>query len=207
MTMTNHFKAVGFDLGGVVIGNAVPKVYDYIQTGLHVSYTELKNALNDLEPLLQKNEISEEEFWAKLNHKLGVSADVKVEPSYWTEHYIKDSPIRSKVLELVDVLKAKGYKTGLLSNIDERHLKLNEQRHIFNHFDVALFSSKINAIKPEPRAYTTLLDALSVKASELIFIDDLIANVIGAQQIGIYGIKFVGYSVLIKELKSVGIEL
>ena len=67
--------------------------------------------------------------------------------------------------------------------LEERDIWLN----IFNH---RIFSGQVKLNKPEPAIYKLLLDTLSTEADpcrqeEVVFLDDLEHNVIGARDMGI----------------------
>ncbi len=208
LMMKNEFKAIGFDLNGVVVGNAIPHMLDYVKTKLDVPAVKLKDCFTKYSPALDRGDITDREFWEMVNRDLGIKADIELEEEYRIGHYLKDAPLRKRVLELADRLRAAGYKVGLLSNIEAEELALNRTRHIFEHFDAVVFSNEIAAVKPDVAAYEELIKRLGLqKPEELIFIDDLIENVVGAQKLGIYGIKFAGYSVLKQELEELGIRI
>lgn len=200
------FKAVGFDLGGVLIQNSVQLFYHRTMGRLGVSMEQLEPVFEEAVKPLERGEINEEMFWHKIAS--GVNEDYRPEMlALWSEGFEKETPAIPHMLELVDKVKAAGYKVGLLSNTTAPHVEINRRRGIFEHFDVALMSDEIGARKPEPAAYKKLAEALAVDPSELIFIDDLTENVAGAEALGITAIKFAGYHVLVDELKALGIKI
>ena len=46
-------------------------------------------------------------------------------------------------------------------------------------------------MKPDARAYQAVLDALKLPAEQTIFVDDMPDNVVGAQALGIHGLRYV----------------
>jgi putative hydrolase of the HAD superfamily len=70
----------------------------------------------------------------------------------------------------------------------EMHLELKELHDFFQCFDGQVYSYQVNAIKPQPQIYQTLLTNYKLQANESVFIDDLEMNVVAAQQLGIDGI-------------------
>ena len=61
---------------------------------------------------------------------------------------------------------------------------------LFLQFDVQVFESAIEKIsKPDPKAYTTVLERLNVEATDAVFLDDIGRNCKAASQLGIRAIK------------------
>ncbi|HSH31130.1 MAG TPA: HAD family phosphatase [Candidatus Saccharimonadales bacterium] len=201
------YKAIGFDLGGVIIEYAIPRWMEFASERLGVKQAALELAYARLRPLVDTGEISNHQFWARLVKDCGSQVDPAGTEHLWNDNYIAENPFITGMLDLVDRLKTGGYRVGLLSNIDFDHGSINKTRGITEHFDVALFSNEIKARKPEPAAFARLAEALRVQMDELIFIDDLPENAAGARAAGAYGILFEGYQALVDELKLVGVRV
>jgi len=60
-------------------------------------------------------------------------------------------------------------------------------------------------IKPDPLIYKLLLDRNGLKAEECVFIDDKEINVLAAQKLNIFGIRFDNANQLELELTKLGI--
>src|SRR5262249_48320635 len=58
------------------------------------------------------------------------------------------------------------------------------------YFEVVIVSSEQLVAKPEPKIFRILLDRLSVKACNAVMIDDNLANVTGAIDVGMTGLLF-----------------
>jgi len=200
------YKAIGFDMGGVIIAFSIPHQIDVISHELRVPYDQVEAAYRELRPKLDVAAMTNQEFWAELLRRVGSQADAASTEHIWSDNYVRDNPFIDGMLALVARLKANGYKVGLLSNIDQEHADLNRDRHIYDRFDVALLSDELHARKPDGEAFQDLAAALEVQPAELVFIDDLAENVAGAEQFGATGILFRGYSDLIRQLDSLGIN-
>lgn len=201
------FKSVSFDLGGVVVESAVPKFLAYAEKTLGVNHDSFYKSFDAHRDGLEAGTITPERFWQQLCKDLGLEYHADPDLHLWTTHFIEDSPIRTEVLNLADRLRANGYKVGMLSNTTVQHVALNSTRHIFGHFEPALMSNEIHAIKPDAEAYLILTKELGLEPNEIIFVDDLEENVAGANAVGMHGIKYAGYAPLVKELRSLGIKI
>lgn len=99
-------------------------------------------------------------------------------------------PVYDGMETLLKKVKNAGYKIYILSNINA-HFKDNADKvEILKMFDGTVFSSEIKFIKPEREIYEYLLKKYSLDASECIFIDDRLINVMGAESSGIKGYHF-----------------
>ena len=87
---------------------------------------------------------------------------------------------------LFEAIGKTGLKRGILSNMPHEFLALARKRFpLVAMADVGIYSCNLQAIKPEPAIYTELIAALGSKADELVFFDDIQANVDGARVHGI----------------------
>lgn len=87
-------------------------------------------------------------------------------------------------------LHADGYPVALLSN-DSIELTDKLQRlNIAQLFDPLVISAQIGVMKPDRRAYETVLELAQCPPQSAIFIDDMPQNVAGAEAVGIHGILY-----------------
>lgn len=108
-------------------------------------------------------------------------------------HAVDSAKLRDYSIPFIDELKKSGYKTYILSNFGQEKKESLEQKGVFRflkHTDGYLFSYELHKIKPAPEIYEELLKKYNLNASECVFIDDVIENVNGAQNVGIIGIQF-----------------
>lgn len=111
--------------------------------------------------------------------------------------------------DLLDHLKGKGYRLGVISNNDGRAEEKCDEVRIREYFDVILDSTKVDMIKPDSRIFTHALDTLNISSGEAIHIGDMYgADVLGGINAGLdviwlnhRNIKDFSYS-LIKEASS-----
>jgi HAD superfamily hydrolase (TIGR01509 family) len=81
------------------------------------------------------------------------------------------------------------FLTGILSNSADGARREEQARYSLEELvDVLVYSDEIGLAKPDPRAYLALSAALGVAPDELVFVDDLPANVAAACQLGISGV-------------------
>ncbi len=69
----------------------------------------------------------------------------------------------------------------------------------------AFFSHQFGTKKPDPLAYTRLLEHLGRAACETLFIDDKLSNVEGARIAGLTGLHFTSQELFLAEAETLGI--
>jgi putative hydrolase of the HAD superfamily len=88
-------------------------------------------------------------------------------------------------------LRAAGKRVALLSNMPlEIGLELKSRPDRVGHFDHVTLSYELKAAKPEPAIYEECLEGIGTAADKTIFFDDRIANVQGAEMLGMHAIEF-----------------
>jgi len=106
---------------------------------------------------------------------------------------------------IIEKLKQKGYKMGLLSIHAKEWIDYCEQKFDYHKlFDTTVYSFDIGISKPDNRAYLHILEKLNVKPQEAVFIDDSTVNVAAAGKLGMKAIVFKTPAKLEKDLKLIG---
>ena len=153
----------------------------------------------DSDPLWQDmlaDKVSEREYWRIRTREVGqlVGKD-------WQEMYEfvqaargaePDKVIRPEAIDAINAARAAGCKLAILSNeLDLFYGKAFRQKLGFmQYFDVISDATYTNILKPDPRAYQSCLDALGLKASQCVFVDDQLRNITGAQAMGLNTVHF-----------------
>ena len=109
------------------------------------------------------------------------------------------------MVQLVDEIRAAGYKTGLLSNTTLEGGADMRRQGLDQHFDVFHISAETKLMKPQPAAFKHFADDLGVELAELIFIDDAEKSLSTAAECGFTPIFFKGRAELREQLQEIGI--
>jgi 2-haloacid dehalogenase len=92
---------------------------------------------------------------------------------------------------LVLNLKERGYRVLALSNWSSETFPVAQSRYpILDEFEGIVVSGREGMIKPDPAIYQLLCARYGVIPDRVVFIDDNLRNVEGAQAIGMQGIHF-----------------
>jgi putative hydrolase of the HAD superfamily len=93
------------------------------------------------------------------------------------------------LLDFVQEYRAQ-YPAYLLTNATTRLAVDLAQLGIANSFDGVFNSAVIGHAKPSPQIYLAVLDSLGVKAFDVVYVDDTLANVQTAAMLGMVSIHF-----------------
>lgn len=103
----------------------------------------------------------------------------------------------------IEQLRASGKPVGLLSNMPrELGEALKAQTDRLGRFDHVVLSYEVNSVKPEPAIYEAALDGVGTEPGKTLFLDDRIANVQGAELLGIRAIQFTNRDEIMLRLRA-----
>jgi glucose-1-phosphatase len=111
-------------------------------------------------------------------------------------------PERPEMLDLLEQLSSK-IPIAAFTNTIELHwnLLMNPKNYRFPTFFRKIFASHVlGDAKPRTDAFAKVLDTLGLNPNQVVFIDDSVINVSGANQLGMRGIVFEQASKLRKDL-------
>ncbi len=145
-------------------------------------------------------EVPEEVEYEPLVRTMLAESGVDVDDDALREYLIAEhdawAPARrpaSTSAALLDSLRGRGLKTGLVSNaMDPRWILLRdlEEQELAERFDVVVFSSEVGVRKPRPEIFLRALSQLGVDAERALFVGDrLKADVRGARNVGMQTVQ------------------
>ena len=146
--------------------------------------------------LIRNEEIAEQRILPRLPERLHDAARGLIEK--WDDPIV---PVEG-MLELLQALKAKGYRLYLLSNATTR------QPIYWARVEASkLISAEVKLLKPDPQIYRTFLRKFALRPEECVFIDDTPINVEGALYENMAGIVFnMDVPALAESLRTLGVE-
>ena len=108
--------------------------------------------------------------------------------------------------EIIEELKNKGYKMGLLSVHAKEWVEYLEKKFDYHKlFHSTMYSFDIGILKPDKRSYLLIMEKLKSKPEECLFIDDSEKNIIAAEELGINVVHFKNPEQLKKELEKLNL--
>lgn len=191
--------ALIFDFGGVLM-----RTIDYTprhrwdgQLGLPPGSVERVAHGSESWRLAQTGVLSPEAYWSDVGQQLGLTAE---QTRQLAVDFFSGDQLDEELVAYVQQLRATGHRVALLSNDSPALLDKLRGLQIADLFDPLVISAVIGVMKPDARAYQTVLDRLEFAPAQAIFIDDLPRNVAGAQAVGITGLHYTTLDQLRRDL-------
>ena len=134
--------------------------------------------------------MSVDEYWTKVAHDTGAEftpeqiAELnRADARHWTH-------LDPAMLAWIEELRRAGKRIAMLSNMPTGIAPVIRELPFTASFEALIFSCDLGVVKPHPDIYLAALRAVDTKAERTLFLDDKLANVQGAQALGIHGITF-----------------
>jgi HAD superfamily hydrolase (TIGR01509 family) len=200
----SRIKAVIFDIGRVLIRVDLSRAMAGLSEAIPLTPDELWKALQNDPHWMdwQEGRISPRDWHLHIIKRLGGALSFEEFSAAWNRA-LDPEPMQSE--EFLSGL-AKKYKMAVLSNTDPIHMSHEEQRYpFFRYFPVRIYSYRVGASKPSPLIYREALRSCKVKAPEAVFIDDVVAYVEAARQLGMQGVVYTAPEQLVAELAALGV--
>lgn len=198
------YRAIGFDYGGVIKGGPDPKFLREACELLGITPEQYVATYYKYNKSLNRGEITWSQLWQRFVTDLGQPDKLEQVKGLFAAAAHKE--LNPRMLELVDKLRASGFKVGLLSNNPREASEEMHREGLDEHFDVVHISAETGYVKPEPEAFIHFAESLGVAVSELIMIDDSRKSLSTAGEVGFTPITFTGYEDLIRELQNLGVS-
>jgi putative hydrolase of the HAD superfamily len=145
---------------------------------------------------MQRGEISEREYWLTRSREVG-----RLVGENWRdmETFVKrargadpEAVIRPEADRAIRIVAGAGFKLAILSNeLDLFYgAEFRARVPLLTRFQAIIDATHTKILKPDPRAYRTVLEALSLDAASCVFVDDQQRNIDGAIACGLQAVLF-----------------
>lgn len=200
--MANWFL---FDLGNTLIKLAYERVLENICRDASITRDELVELLErpggyrDLE----RGGVGFGEFYDFLCINAGYRGSLRGLRDIWSDFFDGPIPGAEGLLETV----REKYRVAFLSNSNEVHAEVIPRQFgaMFKKEDRFIFSYRFHVAKPDPEIFRRALEIIGALPQHVVFIDDLIENVMAAQSVGLRAFQFVDTESLTSELVREGL--
>ena len=182
-------RAVVFDIGGVLEFTDPGYLVRIWEPRLGLRPGELGSRLAEVAAAGAVGTISEQQAGQRIAEILGLD-DRQLQAflaDLWAEYL---GTLNTELAAYFASLRPR-YRTGIISNsfVGARHRE--QQRYGFGDLtDLIVYSHEAGMSKPDPRIYQLACDGLGVPAADMVFLDDVLANVTAARQAGMHGVLF-----------------
>jgi putative hydrolase of the HAD superfamily len=205
-------RAVVSDFGGVLTSPLLG-AFERLRDGIDVrpeAYAEaMAHSLrhDGVHPLfaLERGEITEREFLARVERGLAETAGIRVSLDNLGAHLMDAMAPNRELFDHYRALRRdRGMRLALCTNnVREWEPMWRTKLPIDELFEVVVDSAFVGSRKPEPEIYAITLERLGLPAGACVFVDDLEHNVEAARAAGMHGIVFRDTRQAITELTSV----
>ncbi|KAA0912617.1 HAD-IA family hydrolase [Aquicoccus porphyridii] len=201
MTDTPTDRALILDFGGV-ISRTLFETHDLTERALGLGpgtltwFGPFHPESDGLWQAMQAGRISERDYWTERTREVGALVG-----EHWSEmqQFVRaargadpDAVIRPEFRETLAICKAAGIRLAILSNeLDLFYgADFREKLPFLADFEIIVDATHTGILKPDPRAYSAVLDALALPAANCVFVDDQKRNIAGAREIGLQTVHF-----------------
>jgi len=201
-------RAVILDYGEVLCLLPAPDAIARMARIFHIDPESFLPIYTESRGPYDRGDLLPEEYWHAFASQAGVtlSGDVIEKLRLWDIEMW--SRTNGPMVLWLENLRSAGLKTAILSNMPVDMVAHVRRNFLWmKHFDHQIFSADVRRIKPEPAIYEYSLDALKVRASELLFIDDRDANLEQARAAGMRGVRFQSVNQLRDDLHALGFNV
>jgi 2-haloacid dehalogenase len=180
----NHYPAIVFDFGGVLIDWNPRYLYANLFDSDANAMERFLAEIGFMEWNLQQDKGRPfASGVAELCRRFPHYADlIRAYDERWEESI--GGPIQATV-NILASLKQAGYRLYGLSNWSaEKFYGFSARYEFFAWFEDIVLSGDVGLVKPDPRIYLLLLERIGRTAGECLFIDDSEANILAAHEVG-----------------------
>lgn len=186
--MGSQITTILFDFGGVLAEEGFRNGLLGLAQQQHLAVNmpvEGMKAVYDSGFVLGKGTAAD--FWQLLRLRTGLQGG----DEELTRHILDGFVIRPGMIQIVKGLKARGYRTGILS--DQTHwLDLLDKRYgFYKQFDYVFNSYYLGKGKRDPTLFTDIATTLAIAAVEILFVDDDAGNITRAREQGYQVLQFI----------------
>lgn len=145
---------------------------------------------------MQAGEISERDYWAlRMKETSALVGEVWTDFPQFVARIRGDNPtsaIRPEALEAIERARQAGIRLAILSNELDLFYgrELREKLDFLKDFDTIVDATYTGILKPDPRAYAFVTEALGIEAERCVFVDDQLKNVAGGIAAGMRTVHF-----------------
>lgn len=139
---------------------------------------------------LQRQQISERDYWALRARELGEAVgeqgwDTRAMLSR-VRHTDPVHTVRPQIARLIAAARAAGLRVGILSNELELFYgaAFLERMDVLRGLDAVVDATHTGILKPDARAYALAAEQLGLSPAQILFVDDQFRNIAGAVDAG-----------------------
>ncbi len=191
MALANSYEGIIFDYGGVLATHQT----DPDQARLAGIAAVPKEVFTELywsdRQDYDKGLVSATEYWQAIAQRAGTSFAQKAIEQLIELDTLSWMQFDTVMWDWIKQLRSAGRRVAMLSNMPrELGEALKSRTDRLDQFDFVTLSYEVHSVKPEPAIYEHCLEGLGLDAEQTLFLDDRMANIQGAELLGIHAVQF-----------------
>lgn len=191
MALVSSYDGFIFDFGGVLVHHQTIADQERMAAMAGIAVDTFTEQYWAKRLDYDKGSITGSEYW----YEIGKNAGRVLTPKIINELIDLDAEswmhFDQVMWDWIEQLRAAGKRVAMLSNMpQDLGLALKAKTDRLQIFDHVTLSYELRAVKPEPAIYEDCLEGLGTAADRTIFFDDKVANVQGAEMLGLHAIEF-----------------
>jgi len=191
-----------FDLGNTLIKLAYERVLENICANASVRRDQLINVLEGAGGYrdMERGAVTFLEFYRYVCEAAGYRGSIQELRRIWSDFFDGTMPGMEELLARA----RERYRVAFLSNSNEVHAEIIPRRFaaLFQKDDRFILSYRFRVAKPDPEIFRRALEVLGALPHHVVFVDDLIENVMEARTLGMRAFQFVDADSLARQLES-----
>jgi len=198
-----RYRAVLFDLGGVVVGSPLEAIARYeAEQGIPGGFVNRVVAATGAAGAwsrLERGELTLEAFYPAFEQDCAAAGHA-IDARAMMARVAEATVPRPAMLEAIRRIRARGLLTAAVTN---NWITEDEGTGVLRpHFDAFVESAVAGVRKPDPRIYELACAALRVAPPEAVMLDDIGANLKTARALGMATIRVIDPGAALRELEA-----
>jgi len=197
------YRAVLFDLGGVVVGSPLEAIARYeAELGLErnaINHVVVRTGPDGAWSRLERGELTLDAFYPAFEADCSAAGAHISAREMMTRVAVATAP-RPAMLEAIRRIRAAGMLAGAITN---NWITEDQGAGVLrDHFDAFVESAVVGIRKPDPRIYHLACEQLGVVPAEAVFLDDIGGNLKAARELGMTTIRVAVPDAALAELEA-----
>lgn len=191
MALANSYDGFIFDYGGVLVTHQTEADQAYLAQIAGIPKDLFTEQYWSERLDYDKGHTSAFEYWQSLARRAGTVLNQHTIEELIELDSVSWMHFDAVMWEWITELRNAGKRLAMLSNMPrELGQALKSRTDRLSHFDFVTLSYEVHSVKPEPAIYEHCLEGLGLAPAQTIFFDDRIANIQGAELLGMRAIQF-----------------
>lgn len=200
------FKAVVFDVGGVIYTNEGSNILEQIADSLGVPFIDFQQEYFKHNHLANVENVPWEDVAVKTAQAFSDGKEAEAITRALVQEHRSKKVLNTELLNLFTLLRKAGLKVGIISNAGTHLRERLERDGIAPLVDTIVISGEVGHQKPHKEIFEVLFDRLNFQPQEVVFVDDSHKSLEKADEIAYTPILFTTNEALTANLRDLGIE-